>query len=287
MTTHLRLLYVCDRQFAELPGDDPKIRRCDTCATPVHNLDAMPGDDQLELLRHAIDEKTTVCVSLALPPELARACRAGEAVAPQPAVVSPLPLSDEHFVPLAGVAVRVEPLAGIAMHVDEPPPIAASSHRWRRLPADPPTVIAAITGLAGAFDLRALAEHRWHFHGVDPPVRGEVVVEADGAGARVGLAVEPEYVAADARSATLAVVALITVPMWLVGVVGLWLAGLVSGPGVVVPLVCAAALVGLGLAIHALREAWRLRHVRRWSRELRRRFWPALADRVAPGRVYR
>ena len=44
MATHLRLLYVYDRQFAELPGDGALVRRCDTCATPVHNLDAMTPD---------------------------------------------------------------------------------------------------------------------------------------------------------------------------------------------------------------------------------------------------
>ena len=301
MTSHLRFLHVCERQFAGLPGEDPQQRRCDTCATVVHNLDAMPPAARVGLLAQARAEKTTVCVSLSIPPDSARACRTGAPVDAAPVVptreLAPL------VVPLAGVAMPsdpgpplVVPLAGVAMPIDPGPPLLepGDPHTvWRTLEADLPTVSAELAALAPAFALTHLDERRYQHRHLAMDLWVDVLVVPAHPHTRVGVRIVPREPAGTvARNLRLyaALAAMIGAPVWLILVLALWIAGLpgvtiLLGPTAVLALLLFVASGFVGIT--AIGERAKQRAIDRWSAAWQDRFWPALTARIAEPHVYR
>lgn len=281
MTTHLRFLHVCERQFAGLPGEDPQQRRCDTCDTVVHNLDAMAPDARAGLLAHAGAEKTTVCVSLSLPPDAAQACRSGAAVG-----VSSLPDLTPDYIPTAGVAMPAyfEPLRP---RRDDP------NVQWQSFAADLPAVLAALAAIAPGFTLARSGDDGWQVHDMSIDLGVMIVAEPAGKQTAVGVQIAPPGEVASRRGVLATyggLAALVLVPLWLLLVFALWLAGL---PGLVVGLgatAVAALLVTVMagfLAVNALGERAQRRAQDRWRAAWHRRFWPALTAQLSETPPYR
>ena len=186
MTTRLKFLYVCERTFAGLPGEDAQRRRCDQCATIVHNLDAMAPTEQAQVLLRAMAEETTVCVSLAVPGAEAQACRAGRPIEVGP---SPFPPPGDGPV-LAGVVAvdtsrRWEPAR---------PQRGDGVSEFRGFGQELPAVTGALREVAGAFGLAEETwsrEPRWSGRSDDPPAVVEVLVTTEAGRTTVAVKVEP------------------------------------------------------------------------------------------------
>lgn len=200
-------------------------------------------------------------------------------------------------VPLVG-----EPAPGIVLHA---PPLAARDGEpsdlalraelhpalpppdWRHLAADVPAVIAAVEGLAGAFDLHPQPDGRWTVEYADPAVRGELRVLPDGAHARVGVAMSIGDGIVSSRALILmsgvsisvaGVTALLTTPFQSI---------VLSAMNFLGPLFAAASTFVVSLIVYKLLSAWRQRQVRRWADIYQRRLWLALEGRIGRGRIYR
>lgn len=280
MTTHLRMLHVCERQFAGLPGDDPQRRTCDTCETVVHNLDAMSPDARDGLMARAAAEKTTVCVSLSLAPGEAQACRTGAPVA------VPGTALDASFVPLAGIAMPQQLMP-------QPPRPGDRATSWRTVPADLESVTAEITAIAPGFTLVGVDAHSWRH--VDPQsgLAVDVVAYAVDRQTTVGVRIAPAF-AQDGANTPLVIyggiATLVFVPVWLILVLALWIAGLPSSIVLLAPsgVILMLAVIITGFAtVTTLGERAKQRAMTRWSAAWEQRFWPALAARLADPHAYR
>lgn len=281
MTTHLRFLHVCERQFAGLPGEDPQRRTCDTCSTVVHNLDALSPEARADLLTNARAEQTTVCVSLSLPPDAAQACRSGAAVG----VTSPPTVAAPDYLPTAGIAM---PAYFQPLRPQRDDPCA----RWQTFAADLPAVLAALAAIAPGFTLTHDGDDAWQFHDTSMDLGVMIVAESAGKETAVGVQIAPPGgVSQRSVLATYGGLAvLVLVPMWVILVFALWLAGF---PGLVVGL-GATAVAGLlvvvmagFLAVNALGERVQRRAQDRWKAAWHRRFWPALTAQLSEAQPYR
>lgn len=279
MTTHLRFLHVCERQFSGLPGEDPQRRTCDTCSTVVHNLDALSPEARGELLANARAEQTTVCVSLSLPPDAARACRSGAAVT-SPPTVEPV------YLPTAGIAMPAyfQPLRPKR---DDP------GVRWETFAADLPAVLAALAAIAPGLTLTRGSDDSWQLH--DPSIDLGVMVFAESAGKQtaVGVQIAPPGDVHQRRGVLATyggLAALVVAPLWLILVFALWLAGLPGFLVVLGPTAVAALLVAVMagfLAVNRLGERAQRRAQDRWKAAWHRRFWPALTAQLSEAQPYR
>lgn len=171
-------------------------------------------------------------------------------------------------------------------------------HEWTTYAEHGAAVTAAIAELAGSFHLHAEADDGlWTVRAAQwPEVRGEVVVRVGG---DVATSVGLQLVAYDVRGPSVArLVVFFALGLGVSATVSLWigeLLNLLDLPFVVSILL--ALLVGMPLASLALagtvlgltlaNGAWNTRHANRWIAGWRRRFLPALRERVAAGRTYR
>lgn len=285
MGTHLRLLYVCERSFAGLPGDDAKTRRCDTCSTPVHNLDAMTGEEQAQVLSRAAAERTTVCVSLAVPAGAVTSCREGQPIAlPGPSDRSgagpagpTLPPVD--WVPLAGVAV-VDRVPEVVVDLHPPPPEVVVVAR-RHFVEPSSALAAALRELAAELRLTeaGVGDGRWSLQW-DGGLTGEVHIQAETGGTRVGLTLlAPAEPRARGPGRALALASAVWVGC---GIAWFFVGQLAVRLGLALTGVCGL----LWLAPRVL--AGRRRHeARRAARAWEERFWRALAAGLTGRRPYR
>lgn len=282
MTTHLRFLHVCERQFVGLPGEDPQRRTCDTCSTVVHNLDALSPEARADLLANARAEQTTVCVSLSLPPDAAQACRSGAAVG-----VTSLPTVEApDYLPTAGIAMPAY-YRPLRPQRDDP------DARWQTFAADLPAVLAALAAVAPGFTLTSDGSDGWQFNDATIDLGVAVVVEGAGKETAVGVRIASQY-AKPRDQGVLAtyggLAALVLVPLWLLLALALWLAGfpgllVLFGPTAVVALLI-AVMAGF-LAVNQLGERAQRRAQDRWRDAWHRRFWPALTAQLSEARPYR
>lgn len=275
MATHLRFLHVCERQFAGLPGDDPQQRRCDTCDTVVHNLDALTSTAREQLLARAREEQTTVCVSASLTPERSQACRAGA-----PVVVDTAAANDVEVVPLAGVVMPMPVDRGRLPPIQEGEPGVT----WRSFAADLPAVDAALAVLAPGLLLLPDGEHAWHLHAAEQDLEIDVVTRKAGDQTAVGLRVAPPLPVLSDPVVTppyLALTVLIAGPLLAIAA-GWSSAELLRVFFLLIP------VYGLTLLLRALVHEHRRRRARaRFIALFHARFWPALSERLAERQPYR
>ena len=275
MATQLRLLYVCERSFSGLPGDDAKTRRCDTCSTPVHNLDAMTGEEQARVFVRAHAERTTVCVSLAVPAGEVPSCREGqpiEVAAPGP---TPPPVD---WVPLAGVAA-VDRVPEVVIDLPPPPEVVAAPQRSFVEPSS--AVAAAVRELAAELRLTeaGLGDGRWSLQW-DEGISGEVLVQQEAGRTRVALTLlAPALPRARGPGRALALVSAIWVGCGLV-----WVVTGASPLRYGLLLTSACALLWLAPRLLAGRRRAATRQALRAGEE---RFWRALGAGLARRRPYR
>lgn len=288
MTTRLKFLHVCERSFAGLPGDDAQRRRCDQCATVVHNLDAMTDAERVAVLGQATRERTTVCVSLTVPAGEVASCRAGEPTAVPPVTgpgPGPMPMP-EFGVPLTGVVARPAVEFELA---PEPWVVRESFGGSQTFGEDLPTVVGALTEAASELGLSEETggrEARWTLRRAAPDVTAEVAATVIRGATTVTLSI----VAAGVRQplatprigpwATLAPMLLsVAGAVWLGGALSVWLLAL----GLVVVWV---SVYSLALAL----MRWRASPVRpavAWGRAWERRFWATLRARLVARPPYR
>jgi hypothetical protein len=158
------------------------------------------------------------------------------------------------------------------------------AYTWERLPTDEAAVLAAVDGLAGAFELKLARAGRWRIGALGPDVLGTLAVRPDSAAsASVGLHFEElEDTGIGWITGVLGLVAplLLTPPL-------LWFALIAGLPRLVIlVLTLVVFMTPVILADRAVR-ALRTHRARRVIAGWRGRFMPALAARLAPGQPYR
>jgi hypothetical protein len=238
----------------------------------------MSPDARDGLMARAAAEKTTVCVSLSLAPGEAQACRSG----------APVALADPRgtFVPMAGIAMP-------ATSLPQPPRQDDPGTSWRTVPADLESVSAEIAAIAHGFTLVAVDAHSWRHLDPQSGLVVDVVAYAVDRQTRVGVRIAPAYPHDGANTPLVVyggIATMVFVPVWLILVLALWIAGLPRSIVLLAPsgVVLMLAVIITGFAtVTTLGERAKQRAVTRWSAAWERRFWPALAARLADPHAYR
>lgn len=161
---------------------------------------------------------------------------------------------------------------------------AEDAYTWERLPTDEAAVLAAIDGLAGAFELKLARAGHWRIGALGPDVLGTLAVRPDSASsASVGLHFEELE---DTHIGCLTGVIGLLVPLLLMPLV-LWVAMVAELPPLAIPVLMLVVfmlpVIVTDRVVRALRASRARRAIARW----RGQFMPALAARLAPGQPYR
>lgn len=75
MSLDIQFAYICQKQFADLPGSSDAKRHCLDCRLDVVNLNPLDERAQLALFEAAVQSGQRLCVSATLPLVNSRSCR--------------------------------------------------------------------------------------------------------------------------------------------------------------------------------------------------------------------